>query len=921
MNRWRDELLARLAPLRLRPEREAEIIEELSQDLDDRVRALAASGVAPADAEGLALAELDEPGELARQLGTVEGASPRPLPAPGQPSRGRWLAALWQDVHYACRTLARTPAFALTVVATLALTIGPTTAILSVGNWLIWRPPPGVAAPDRLAVVWFGTWRDDGSVAFARMERSNVAAITDDSTSVEGLSGWEESTVSIAAGGAVPRFVGSGRASVDFLPLLGVYPVAGRGFTESDDSPPSGSPVILVSDRLARDAFGSPADAIGRSVSVNGRPVTVVGVLPAGFVGVRPFSRIDVWFPRLTHYYLNHFSEASLAARPDIDDAGAFNMFVARLRPGISVDALQAELDVRVPALAARPREGNDRFTTVRARAWEGLGARELSRDAYAALVRNLLIVGGVLLVLGAANVTNLLLVRGVRLRHERALRLALGASRSRLVQLVLVESCVLAAVGAIAGIGLAVWLKDLIQALLPGAEGQLLSAVPLDTRVLLATLAVSLGCGLAAGVLPAWLGASGRLRWHLGHRGLRQSRGTSRLRAGFGAIQFALSLALVTNAVLLTTTIRHLTGDPGFDPRPVSFSSIGLIDHGYDVDRAAAYSRDLLERLSSDPRLSAASLSQSYPSAFIWRNAVLDPSTGDESRIDVQQNAVTDGYFRTLDQPLVAGRAFTRDEALRPGNGDGTPVVISESLARRLFGSTDAVGRPIRRPGTTPYDQRVIGVAKDVDTAGVLLGQTDRLVVYLPFAAGGAFPLSRPVVLARSDLSPGAVAATLQAHASAIDLTLPVTPSRPLSQALARELGGRRVVAWVLSLLGALGFVLAAVGLSGLLAQMVSERTREFGIRMAVGASRAHVLSLVLRQSVWIAAFGTVGGLALAAFGSRLVESQLYGVGRLEPWVYLVSAGALGLVVLVASHWPARTATQIEPVEALRSE
>jgi predicted permease len=923
MSSWRGELTNRLATLKLRPEREAEIVEELTQHLDDHVRELIAGGADPETARTIALAELDQPGELARRLGMVERHSPYALPQPGAPSRARWLSALRHDVSYAIASLRRTPAFALTVIVTMALTIGPTTAMLSVANWLLWRPAPGVVQADRLAVVWFGEWSKDGSVGPRRISPANLDDLVHASRTFTDIAGWQESTISFAVEGVPPRRVGSAHVSAHFFALLGIRPVAGRTFVADDDRPPYGSPVAIVSESLAREMFGAAATAVGHAVTINGARLTVVGVMPHGFNGLRPASHTDVWLPSSTSYYVRHFSEAAMRSRKGRAGSGIFYMFVTRLAPGATFDAMQAELDVLVPSLARQYPDDNRSLTATRARVFPGLGMDELERASLAILVRRLLLIGGVLLLLGCTNVANLQISRGLQREPDRAIRAALGASRSRLAQLALVESCLLSLAGAAAGIALALWLKDLVQTLVvPGLDdGAARNIAPMDLRVLMSTVGLSLACGLLAGVVPAWIASAGAVTARLRRRGRQAFARRLRIRTILSSAQLALALALVTNAILLVATLHRLIdADPGFDPHAVSVHSVDVGSHGYTTDRALTYDRQLIDSLSADRAINDVSLSWVYPPMHFFRTRLLDTNG---RAIDVAVEPVSDGYFRTLRQPILAGRAFTRDEAFSSGAPNGRPVVVSASLAQRLFGTTSPLGQRVSVPPTmmSPAHQLVvIGVAGDTRSIGnVVSGESD-LEMYTPLSyEDGA--VIQPVVLVRSRLSPRDAGTLVQTHASRLDPSLPFEPPRALTTTMTQTLSDRRALAWVLSGLGALGFILAAVGLSGLLTQMVGERTREFGVRLAIGAQREHVVRLVLRQAMWIAACGGIAGLVLAALGSRIVASQLFGVTRLQPWVYIASAIGFTIVVLAASFWPARAASAIEPARALRAE
>ena len=840
---------------------------------------------------------------------------------------GEWLRALLQDLRYAPISLRRTPSITFAVVATLALAIGPTTAILSVGNWLILRPVPEAVSPDELGVIWFGEWPDAGGMRVRQMSDLDVADIRRTSRTLSGIAGWEEGSVSVALEGSSPRRTGSAHVDVGFFPLLGVRPVAGRDFTVDDNRPPFGSPVVILSARLAEELYGESTLALDRFLTVNGRRMRVVGVMPRGFKGPRPFSRVDVWFPAWTYYHLHHFPETTMEIRSERGLDGTFYTFVIRLRPGVTFDAVQAEVDVLLRSLERRSSDDDDSgLGAVEARVYPGLGPLELERDRYTTLVANLVIVAGLLLLLGSANVTNLLISRGINRQQDRAVRIALGATRVRLAQMVLVESLLLAALGAALGVGLAVGLKQLIQVLLlsqtviPGGQFD----VPLDARVLTATLAIALACGVVAGLVPALLStretAGGLVRGNF--RVLPSGR---RLRLGLAAAQLAVSLALATNAVLLVVTLFNLSAfDVGFEPENVTVHYLDLQSHGYTRESARVFDRAFLDRLSSDRAFASASLSFRHPPRPVVPAELIDPRSEELARVDIMQELVSEGYFRTLAQPVVRGRGFTRLEALMAPEVDGAPVVLGELLARRLFGDIDVIGRRVTMPasGFLPAGTfmiiGVVGDIRNVESSLVNPNQTD-LVMYVPLTNGRIAAWMRPTVMVRSELPLSEVGARAQGHATAVDPSVAVESPLPLTALMERQLGDRRSLAGMLVLLGSLGYVLSAVGLHGLLAEMVSERTREFGIRVALGAGRRRIRTIVLKRAGLIAILGCAVGLGLSVAGSRLVEAQLFGVDGLEPWVYLASAAGLVGIVFIASVWSARLATLIEPVEALR--
>jgi predicted permease len=641
-------------------------------------------------------------------------------------------------------------------------------------------------------------------------------------------------------------------------------------------------------------------------------------VLPPEFVGTGPFSRVDVWYPGATYGYVNHFGGPD---RWTTRGEGLFYSFIVRLAPGASFAMAQGELDALVRGLAANYPKENQELEGVRAKLVEGLGTPILQRESYQRLVSVLLAIGGALLLLGCANVANLLMVRSVGRRREHAVRLALGAGRGRLLLLQLTEAMLLAAGGTVLGVALAVWLKQFVAALLlPAVVARPDFTVPLDLRVLAMALGVSIGCGFAAGFMPAVYAARRTSASALGDAGGRSVTTTRRIRTGFAVAQLALSLALVTGALMLVATLRNLNGiDLGFNAEGVTTHGMEPSGHGYQPDRAFVYYRSMMDRLQGAPGVEAVSIGARAPfgSGRIMR--LQNPAGAEHEPIEVYANAVSRAYFDVLGMRLVEGRSFTDVETWTPTSAS---AIVGAKLARRMFGNTDPIGQrlvvPARTPAQPTHELTVVGVAPDVHWRNVT-GDPE-LFLYLPFSSPD-FGVRSATLLVKSGLATSDVTKRVEATAKDVDATLPVQYSRALRTSIDISLRDRRVFAWVLSILGWLAVVLAAVGLYGLLAQSVAERTREFGIRMAIGSGQRHIFALVITQALWIGVLGTALGIGLAFVGSRLVEAQLYGVTRQDPAVYVIGAASLGVVVLLAGLWPARTATRIEPVEALRIE
>jgi predicted permease len=926
-SQWHDALLSRLAPLGLKPEREAEIAEELSQHLDDEVAGLMGGGADPADARRQALAELDQAGVLAARLAAIETRSPYSPPPPGAPSRGRWFNDRWLDIRQSARALRRAPGFTITVILTVALTIGPTTAMLSIGNWLLWHPVASVPHADRLGIAWFGKWDENGNgVSPAAVSPLNLADVLTASKTITALTGFQEGAANIAVAGQSPERLSVAGVDAAYFDVLHVPIRVGRTFRPEEDLLPRGGHVTILADGLARRMFGGADTALGKVLLINNNPMEVIGVAPPDFAGVTPTSFVSAWYPGATSAYLRHS-----ASIPDIAtrQTRTFSQFILTRATGATFADAQSELDVLAPRLAERYPTNNPEFKEVRARVFPGLGASPLSRPGYERMVGKLMLIGLALLVLGCANLANLLGSRAVRRQGEYAVRRALGAAQTRLLQLQLTESCLLTSAGAAVGLLLAVTLIPLILSLaLPARLPDVTFAVPIDIRVLVATLGLSIACGLLAGLVPAWLTRRAELTRGLSTTGPRHTGGRSVVQSALASLQLALSLALVVCALLMVATISRLNAaDRGFDVDGVTAHYFSLSSEGIKGSRADEVLRALTEGLSADSRVEAVSLSFTYPLGFGYSQLVAAPtqSAADAKPLRVPANYVTNGYFATLGLRTRAGRVFTTDESMAGGPMDGAPVVISAAMAAQYFGTEQAVGRVVTLPAGTATPARalrIIGVVSDVvtDVANVMEG-TPAMTMYLPFGKMGAAATSAPILLVRSTLTTDAAVSLVRAIVRRIDSTISVAGNKSLRSEVESQSSERRAFAWILSLLGGLAYVLAAVGLYGLLAQIIAERTREFGIRIAIGATRPQVLASVFWQTVRIAVPGAAAGLIVAIAAASLLGALIWSVSPYDPLTYGGALVSLALVVVVSAAVPAVSAARISPVEALRGE
>ena len=911
---WQSEIRRRLAPFALRPTREIEIVEEIGQHLDDCYVRSRALGASEDEAVASAWRELADSDVLGRAIARVESPVPLNLPPPGARHGGSWPGSVWQDVRYSARTLRRSPVFSLAVLLAVALSIGPVTAILSVGNWLLWRPHPGVTDSRSIALVWFMEWRGNGGSP-AGVSYENLEDIRARARTFTGIAGVIGSSSSLSVPPGLPAQIITEIVTANFFQVLGVRLSAGRTFTPDEDRGRFGAPVVVISHGLAQSAFGSPEAALGKSIALNSQPFSIVGVADAAFGGTSNTGGVDVWLTGATLPYLRHAKQARDLSRED----GLFYAFVVRVAPNTTFAELETELKMLGRQLADSYPTDNKRFLTAAPRVFPGLGLAPLTRARTGTMVNTLLAVGAVLLLLGCANVANLLVFRAARRAHDIAVRKALGASGYRLLQFQMMESWLLSFAGAALGLVLAVYLKQIIEQLLFPKPPGMSFTVPMDVRVLGLTVAIALTTGTSAALAPGWLVTRTRGLAALGRSTVTWGR-APKLRGSLAVLQLALSLTLLIGALLLVSTLRNLRGvDLGFDPSRVTLLDVSLDVHGYDTARAMAYHREVLPALQASGEFETVSLAFRAPFGPSRLVEIIPPGGDPGTPLRVRANGVSDSYFRLLSISIVRGRAFTVDEAA--GAGHGTPLVVNETLARQLFGTVDVVGRTMRLARTEDNPEQelvIVGVARDSRWRSIA-GQQDPFL-YQPF---GHFRsgITDGVYMIKSNLAPrraGEIANTIAARSAS---AVPLSTARPLTTGIDRELSEQRVFAWLLSLLAALGFVLAALGLYGLIAQTTIERRREFGIRLALGAAGSDIVRLVARYAVVVASLGIVIGLSLSYFGTRLIQSMLFGVSPVDPAVYVAAVITLTMVVAVACVGPAWRAVRVQAVEVLRAE
>lgn len=803
------------------------------------------------------------------------------------------------DLRYAVRTLTRTPGFTAIAVLTIALGIGANTAIFSVVDAVLWRPLP-YPQPDRLMMVWVYNPRQgfDKDVAsfptFSDWQRQ--------SRSFEHLAAYSGASVSLTGRGDPAQLRGA-RVTPSFFSTLSVRPALGRWFTEQDAAA-GHERVVILEHGLWQSRFGSDPAIVGRTIQLSGQPYEVVGVMPAGF---QYPDEAALWVPLAPVGPYQQYMESR----------GTYWLSViGRLRPETTQTAAQAEMDTIARRLEQQyPEVSADqgvRLTSLR---------DEIVGDVRRALLVLFGAVGCVLLI-ACANVANLLLTRATGRNRELAIRTALGARRGVIVRQLLTESLVLALAGAAVGLLLAAWGVSALQQAAPTNIPRLAS-IAIDVPVLLFTLGLAVVTGVIFGVAPAWHSASVSQSEALkegGRSGGEGSRGR-RIRHVLAVVELAVALVLLVGAGLLVRSLAAIARtDLGFNPRNVLAMSIELPRQKYGEDaRVVQFYQQVAERTAALPGVRSVGVGSSVLLGRLPNSAMLSvegrPVSRNAVNIPVPYDTVTNGYFATLGIPLTRGRLFgPEDTPSAPAR-----VIVNEAFVHRFFPSDDPLGKRVTFGSPDDKDAQwltIVGVVADTRRGGV-----DRPVwaeLYYPLTQSAD---SRLTLLVRTAGDPITVARAAQEQVWAVDPAQPVASIRTLDELVARSQANRRFTMLMLGAFAAAALLLAAVGIYGVIAYSTAQRTHEIGLRVALGATRADVLRMVLRDGLRIGALGTVIGLAAAALASRLLAGLLFGVSAHDPLTFVALPAGLMLVAVLASWIPARRALGVEPMRALRGE
>lgn len=894
---WKAEIIRRVADLRLPPTREAEIVEELAQHLEDRYEQLLRAGATRDEAYQLGLTELAESDLLARDLRRIHSSVDPDQVVLGEQRRTNIVKDLGQDLRYGFRTLLKNPGFTAIAIIALALGIGANSAIFSVVNSVLLRPLPYKDA-DRLVMVWedaskHGYPRDTPAAA-NYVDWRNQNHVFEDMGAVADLS------VNLTGVGDPERIEGS-RANASVFSLLGLQPQLGRAFTPEEDQAGANN-VVILSNRLWQRRFSGDASIIGKQITLNGQSYTVIGVMPQQFQF--PSQDVELWVPMA-------FTAQQAASR-----GSHYLQVVARLKPGVSVAQAQAEMNTIATRLQQQyPQQNTDLGAVVVPMHEHVVG------DIKPALLILLGAVGLVLLI-ACANVANLLLARAAVRQKEIAVRVAFGASRWRLIRQFLTESVLLAAIGGIFGLLLSIVGIKLLTRFIPPNISQV-KAITVDARVLGFTLLVSLLTGVIFGLVPALQASMFNPNETLKEGGRDSSAGSrgNRIRGFLVIAEVAISLVLLIGAGLLINSFLRLRSvDPGFKSDNLLTMKVVLPNLKYpDLERRSAFYTNLIARVEALPGVKSAAVTTNLPlyrqgnSVGVEIEGRPAPPPGQE--VIITTRVVSPKYLTTMGIPLLKGRQFGPEETAKmPG-----AVIISETMARRFWPGEDPIGKrltPGRNAGPDDWFQ-IIGIAKDVRQFE--LNAEPKPQMYLPYVQADFFAPRDLVV--KTDIDPIGLAATVRRAVWDIDKDQPVSDIRTMDEIASESVARQRFSMLLLAIFAAVALVLAAVGIYGVMSYSVTQRRSEIGIRMALGAQKSDVLKLTVGQGLKLVLIGVGVGLAGAFALTRLMASLLFGVGATDPGTFITISVVLISVALLANYIPARRATKVDPLAALRYE
>jgi len=812
------------------------------------------------------------------------------------------METFWQDLRYSLRTLFKKPGFSFVVITTLALGIGANATIFTWIKAVLLASLPGIEQPEKLVEIW-GATRNNSALSSSYVDYLDYR---DQNKVLSGLIAHQVLPLNLGRS-EKPERVWGAIVSGNYFDVLGIKALIGRTFLPEEDLTPNSHPVVVIGYGLWERRFGANPNVLGRTITLNEHDFTVIGVAPKDFASPFAGLALDVWTPVMMKDYVArpHFSLTDRGSR--------WLMVMGRLKPGATVPQAQANIAAIAGHLEQEYSQTNEQLgVAVYSVLQSPFSLKQNMRPALAILMAAVAVV----LLIACANVANLLLARAASRRKEIAVRLALGGSRGRLVRQMLTESFVLASLGAALGLAIAFWTARSLAAFLPPYASRATFDTRPDAVVFAFTLGLTVITTLLFGLAPTLHASKQDLVTAMKDNTVSVGRGPRKvsLRHALVITQVALSMVALISAGLFVRSLREAyKADPGFDPHGVLLASFDPFLSGYDESRGREFYRRLVERVRTVPGIQSATLARRLPltdGGIAFANVAIDgyaPAKDEDMRLNYE--TVGPQYFQTMRIQFLHGRDF--DE--RDQEGARGVVIINETMARRYWPGGDALGRRIK---LTKDWLEIVGIAKDVKNRS--LREAPQPFLYLPLLQDYR---SNMISVARTAIEPEKMSQSIRAEVAALDPEIPIFDFKTLEDHVGISLFLQRMAATLLSIFGLLALSLAAIGLYGVMAYSVSQRTREMGIRISVGAKQGDVLKLILGQGLTLAVIGIIGGLIIALAVTRLSAHLLYGVSATDPVTFTGIALLLLGVALTASYFPARRATKIDPMIALRMD
>jgi putative ABC transport system permease protein len=915
---WKYVIRAHFPKLDLSPEREREIVDEWSQHLEDRYRELSAAGKSKEEALRLALEEIEDD-LVEREMRTLRQSFANPVITPGAPA-GRLLADIWQDVVYACRILAKQRGFAAAAILTLALGIGVNTAVFSLFNAMLLRRLP-VEHRERLAYLYTqGHWQVLSYPAYE--------ALRDGNTSFEKLAAWGGIGASLNSDDETDLVAGA-IVSGEFFDTLGIHAERGRLISSSDDVTPGAHPVAVISHRLWQTRFGGRQDIVGYQIRLNAQVFTIIGVTAPDFPSAQLGVIRDLYVPMMMQSLMRP-PRAGYSGEMDPDllhnPHNGWLYAVGLLKPGVSFGQAEKELaavgTAYVRTLDPRARAQSTTLVPID----EG---DPTERQGMLSVATLLAAVVGAILLIACANVANLLLSKAASRRRELAVRLAVGANRRRLIRQLLTESVLLALIGGAAGVGLAWAIVEAFK-LVPPPAGVLPVVIQfaLDRRVLLFTSVLSVATGIVFGLVPALQASNPNVAPTLKDESFVPEESGRRIRVKqvFVIAEVALTLVLLIAAGLFVRSLRtSQVVDPGIAADELLSAPININLLRYTKQQARDFYARVTAQVQTIPGVVSASVARiavltgsgRLTSINMEGRQQSDSLTSEGRGILANEvettnvNVVGPSFLNTMGIPLLRGRDFTSDDE------EGKPLValVNEAFVRRFFPKEDALGKRFRTRSDAAGDwTEIVGIVHDSKYAS--LNESPKAVVYFPIRQRHETGVTLYI---RASVPPETLVASVRHEMQALEPNLPVPNIQTMEETIGNSLYASRVGAWLIAGLGGLALILALLGVYGVMSFAISTRTREIGIRIALGADKRTLFGLVIGEGMLLVSIGVVVGLAGAVLASRTLSGFLFGISPYDPVTFAAVPLFLSGVALAACYLPARRAMAVDPVLAIK--